>query len=1312
MTDQEKFDQKSKEVSDARNIKTPDTANISAEIWKKSRGGAWAARGFDYQHMVSTLILVRQWAGLAPSGYLVPEGVEDCVIEFPDRNTWIQIKSRKEDTFSNSEIDNLLNAIEVKAASIKNGEKFRAALILENPCSAISEIGIDQLFKDDSQAVFVCSDPYPEIIRLFSKQLGVAEMIAEGLANNLYRLIATTSAGNASVTFDERMRISTTEVERQISEYLECSDSSAINEAFYKGALRPVDFVTPIDEPNFYQGVKVKPGHVAASLVVDRPNDVNKVTDMLKREKNVLVSGPSGAGKSALLWLSADALAEKSKLFQITGLATVADAENIIRFVRARRPTSISQISLIFDEVGSTNSDLWNALAHNLSGLGEVYLLGSIRQEDTNLIVNQADTGFISVSLDENLAESVWRELSTRNQTSWSHWREPFEQSDGLMLEYVHILTQGKRLDDVIGDQVRQRETESRDDELAIIRSTSVLCARGGEVRAERLFELLGLKPEAARSSLRRLIDEHLVRESRSGILGGLHMLRSKALCKASHDETALITEDTLWQSLPATTKETLPRLVQSLLADVGEKEEDHVLLKLAQMLSKSHEIDLWTAVLTGLGLATLERAAVLFISILEQHGLHRYFWNIAAVAAVIPSFDITELLGTSRSQNLRDSISAFQASPIHDLRSACLKKLPKKSRTPDHLSIAQANELLSCLVPIFRSDPVEIPFEPDFVNDGESDIYQIATLLSTAYLIGSDLAESFMETFGGEQFLFDLFYSQTPWVTTPVIDPDGAHGRTVRSDWFYVEEEYQPDPHSTIVNICETLLALSPRSNAVACDAINPFGETIAVGEFRPWSKNIPRKNLPPDTRIAWNVAFAQIMAARTATTDRLTDYAKQMDSLVRRTEKVFHSYTEKWIKGKYISNATADSLITEINEIVDAVSEFIFTDPITLPHSMTKPVKASDTDNLGNLLVSVLTNLLPRLNEIKGIKAAATFAGSLATQAQEHSSSDIWRIMSSPHPKLTALSSRLDDVMCVMHEMGQCSDGPTKIPGIMKPIRRAPLGKAVAAAARHCRSIADQRFRKKLSAVEKAFKERGWTARCIDRTLNENDSPYWPARDVAILVMLSGFEMEESVRYYMECPIIGEEFLGNDWQFRTAPVVNNLLLPYLALYLTAIGPIPDLDFSRNWSDRIDYTFLKSEVLEKFDEALAACISMSAIIACCGQKNDLHTEEVKAISQAKETFNRNCDFLAKAVEHTDSENLQLALEYLYESYNRFVKEVEDTNANNEIDNPLYKIVYTSLGGEESEDVFNLACIRLIIMQDELSRDKQNGLTE
>ena len=89
----------------------------------------------------------------------------------------------------------------------------------------------------------------------------------------------------------------------------------------------------------------------------------------------------------------------------------------------------------------------------------------------------------------------------------------------------------------MIGEQVQQRERESRNAELAIIRSTAVLCAHYGEVEVDRLIQLLDLNPGDAQRSLKRLIDEHLILESRLGVLGGLHMLRSKALLEASHDE-------------------------------------------------------------------------------------------------------------------------------------------------------------------------------------------------------------------------------------------------------------------------------------------------------------------------------------------------------------------------------------------------------------------------------------------------------------------------------------------------------------------------------------------------------------------------------------------------------------------------------------------------------------------------------------------------------------------------------------------------------------------------------------------------------
>ena len=81
----------------------------------------------------------------------------------------------------------------------------------------------------------------------------------------------------------------------------------------------------------------------------------------------------------------------------------------------------------------------------------------------------------------------------------------------------------------------------------------------------------------------------------------------------------------------------------------------------------------------------------------------------------------------------------------------------------------------------------------PDFMGDGEQDIQQVAALLSTAYLIGPEVAENLVEVLGDEQVLFTWFYSQTPWVTAPAVEPGGTHGRTVRSDLFLVAEQYQP---------------------------------------------------------------------------------------------------------------------------------------------------------------------------------------------------------------------------------------------------------------------------------------------------------------------------------------------------------------------------------------------------------------------------------------------------------------------------------------------------------------------------------------
>ena len=93
-------------------------------------------------------------------------------------------------------------------------------------------------------------------------------------------------------------------------------------------------------------------------------------------------------------------------------------------------------------------------------------------------------------------------------------------------------------------------------------------------------------------------------------------------------------------------------------------------------------------------------------------------------------------------------------------------------------------------------------------------------------FLCDPTLADSLVESLGGERTLFNQFHSQIPWTTPPTIDSDGMHGRTVRSNWHHISERHQLDPHETVCEICETLIALSPRSEAAACDAVDPSGK------------------------------------------------------------------------------------------------------------------------------------------------------------------------------------------------------------------------------------------------------------------------------------------------------------------------------------------------------------------------------------------------------------------------------------------------------------------------------------------------------
>ena len=769
-----------------------------SDLWDSTRSGAWAGRGFHYQYLFSAHILIRQMMGLLPIGSLVPEGTEDCVVEMSDKNVIIQVKSRKEGKFRRSEVMSILDRMS-KNNGIQNPDLPISMIVgLEQSCSDYPISKFDDLLDGKSRKVVVCTTPDEQNISLLSKRFKVPVEIAKSLTSELYNHIAVSASQNASRPFKERRRISITEVERLFYQRLKAIDPSAVDQAILSGILKQIDFVTPVSEPSFYLGVKVSPGHLAARLVIERPKETQSIVDMLFKHRHLIVTGPSGAGKSALVWLVSNSLSNRVLWYRVSSHSRPQDVEAIVRFLNARHPKASSPIGLVFDDLGEVNCNTWNILTSELRGLPHVYLLGSIRKEDEILISNRSDTAFYEVKLHEDIAERIWSSLTLQRKTKWQHWREPYEQSDGLMLEFVHLLTQGQRFVSVIKEQILQRESENRTDELAILRYTSAICARDGEVESRRLFELLDLTPQRAKRAINRLKDEHLICETRPGVLGGLHRLRSKALCTTSHDDVVYHQIDSVTRSIVAVTNDTLPGVIQTVLGEISDHDVAETIQFLACSLSVSDDLDYWSAVFTGLGLGTLDRAVDSFTAILKSKGVKQSHWRFASFF-VDSSIELNPSTFAEFDQGeiLRDALLKFRRLPKDDLRLRCMRMLPEGFGVPKCSDLLKINRFLSCLIPIAGGTPIELPLFDIWERQEEDnlEIRDVAALLSTAYLINQDLANSFARVFGGEGSLIKRFSERYPWTTKPSITINAKERQVIHSNHYYISNLYQPDP-------------------------------------------------------------------------------------------------------------------------------------------------------------------------------------------------------------------------------------------------------------------------------------------------------------------------------------------------------------------------------------------------------------------------------------------------------------------------------------------------------------------------------------
>lgn len=883
-----------------------------SDLWAASRSGARAGRGFRYQDLVTALIVLSLWSEGDATALVTPEGYDDISVQSGTGSHFIQVKSRRETAgeFPATELRKHLRS--VAAAWVKRrdvGLPPATILLLERPVAGIpvpewddaqrsgSSAGpelsceLDTVSLGDDQAtaafaasisVALCPDPKARAINIVATARSIPESLAEIVVAAVCTTIGETSTANADLDAANRSVVEVTGIDALVDRVLATVDLELLDEARSLGVCEAIDWGSPGGGSDLRQGAHVGAPHVATGMLVPRPDLTRQVIEVAEARRLAVISGPSGSGKSALAYSAVHETRTSYRWQQVHSLIpsgrTGRDAVALlVARIESLRPSVYAPVGVVIDDAGRHDPDLLDRLLRRLVDLPNVITLVSIREEDRFPVPLLSSIATMTPMLDDAFAEQLWRDYRVHGLTAWAGWREPAELSGGLLLEYVTLLTEGENLDTVVGAQVRAREADqSRYLELEILRLASCANQYGVAVPAYAIQLALGADSGAFTAASRRLIDEHLVIEDSSNLLRPLHEIRSSALARAAHPFGQLETLRRVVALVPGT------ELARFLRRALGSGADSAVMIQAAnERVTRDHELETLIAVASAFRAEGLRRRADDWRRILDECGVD--------AGNAVTAFTL------SRTQPRPDTDQLFKPEIV-----AAVERLRSIPTDPDlqplwrridaklveelvttAVSDDDATHLLLQAITVLRGfDATTLEAAADAIGTRLTvwALHYAADITEALRRAAPELAERAVTVAGGEQLLLRRIATETPWLAALDRIDDGVAGR-----WIFIDEELQPDPNESVVEVCR--LALAPTAMIAKVAAVDALGRLVKLGDNPLVDKAIPRENLPHSLEVSDNRAQARALAQKYGAgtlTSKLAAEAKALGALI----------------------------------------------------------------------------------------------------------------------------------------------------------------------------------------------------------------------------------------------------------------------------------------------------------------------------------------------------------------------------------------------------------------------------------------------
>ena len=884
------------------------------------------------------------------------------------------------------------------------------------------------------------------------------------IGRDLQSMVAAAVDANAEAGFEARSGLDRTGLVDKINSLAELIDLDSIEYALVQGICGPVNRQPIAIGDAYYEGVSTQPGHVAAGLVVPRPDLVEQVMASLEMKRPVLLVGPSGVGKSAVLWTLPFAL--PGILWFGVHRISDDDLPHIVRLLKAYRPSTGAPVGLLVDAAGTGDLEGWSRLGKAVAAIPGVFLAGSARREDLLSLGALADCTIVPVSLDEDAAAAIHSGLIRRGATNVPHWREAFEQAHGLTLEFTHLLTQGTRLSDVIADQVADRVRGGRSLELHVLTLVATADKWSASIPIVDLEAGAGASSSELRVALERLVKEHLLVEH-GGVVGGIHQIRSRAIVDVIHRIPPPELKATVESVLKMLHGPALSRFLYEVLRDVPALEEPvlHALEGLAQ------DVESLIACLRGLEMLDFYRQASAWAEIAERHDVP------PALRPLVLQFSIAgiDAPGIFPDQ-VRNATAEMASLPAQSATMDALLGTVGLTGIASELSAATSADVCLRLLRSVRLAsidwrPLLTALEPGSPLIDALQGWSLPTFgdcVSAAGDVSLGLARAFVDAAGGTEGILRRFHDSDPWIRElQVASVEGELVGVAR--FLYISESEQGDARERAVETGRQLLRTLPDISKVDVKAILPGGRALEIGGIEHGSSGLLRQNDHHLGAIAWNqdrIRLAQSLFG-TNETERLAQAAELLDELA----KLVRDYGNAFVRSR--GEADDPKALFTRRSALYAKGRLLPPRLVTSPFSGENRVELHDS--LSALVTEVCDKVLPRLGNADQHKAVSayienTVLGTYIPKAREQP----WRLLGFQDPPLALgeLSIGLSDIVAVLTEL---SAGPDSVRKVINAGRSGTAQRALSRAAEKSRRWTRRRVQERRRAMTTALRSTG---------------------------------------------------------------------------------------------------------------------------------------------------------------------------------------------------------------------------------------------